>query len=146
MHAHIYSIDMRADGPFGSLEGERHALENAGKWDNAFLHQHLGKSAEIASTWDALELPKIDLLFIDGDHSLEGITTDFSMWSKFLNPNGMIAIHDYDKARAFKDRDDPKDWPAVTEFVNGVFENGFENMKFEFAHVADSLIVLKWID
>lgn len=37
---------------------------------------------------------KIDLLFIDGDHSYEGVKLDFDLYSKILNPNGLILIHD----------------------------------------------------
>lgn len=39
---------------------------------------------------------KIDLLFIDGDHSYEGVKLDFELYSKILNPNGLILIHDTD--------------------------------------------------
>lgn len=39
---------------------------------------------------------KIDLLFIDGDHSYEGVKKDFELYSKLLNPNGLILIHDTD--------------------------------------------------
>lgn len=40
---------------------------------------------------------KIDLLFIDGDHSYEGVKQDFDLYSSVLNPNGIIIIHDTDK-------------------------------------------------
>jgi len=39
---------------------------------------------------------KIDLLFIDGDHSYEGVKTDFELYSKLLTVNGIIVIHDTD--------------------------------------------------
>jgi hypothetical protein len=39
---------------------------------------------------------KIDLLFIDGDHSYEGVKKDFDLYSKILNDNGIIIIHDTD--------------------------------------------------
>jgi len=39
---------------------------------------------------------KIDVLFIDGDHSYEGIKNDFELYSKLLSPNGVIIIHDTD--------------------------------------------------
>lgn len=40
---------------------------------------------------------KIDLLFIDGDHSYEGVKTDFELYSTLLSENGIIIIHDTDK-------------------------------------------------
>jgi hypothetical protein len=39
---------------------------------------------------------KIDVLFIDGDHSYEGVKQDFDLYSKILSDNGIIIIHDTD--------------------------------------------------
>jgi cephalosporin hydroxylase len=36
----------------------------------------------------------IDLLFIDGDHSYEGVKKDFEYFSQLVNRGGVIAIHD----------------------------------------------------
>jgi len=40
---------------------------------------------------------QIDFLFIDGDHSYEGVKTDFDLYSNILSDRGIIAIHDTDK-------------------------------------------------
>lgn len=40
---------------------------------------------------------KIDVLFIDGDHSYEGVKLDFDLYSTILSENGIIIIHDTDK-------------------------------------------------
>jgi predicted O-methyltransferase YrrM len=37
---------------------------------------------------------KIDYLFIDGDHSEEGIKKDYSDYSKYLAPGAIVAFHD----------------------------------------------------
>lgn len=39
---------------------------------------------------------QIDFLFIDGDHSYEGVKTDFDLYSQILSENGIIVIHDTD--------------------------------------------------
>lgn len=36
----------------------------------------------------------IDFLFIDGDHSYEGVKKDFYLYKKFLEKGGIIAFHD----------------------------------------------------
>ena len=41
-----------------------------------------------------LDGKKIDFLFIDGDHTYEGIKKDFKMYSPLVEKNGMIAFHD----------------------------------------------------
>jgi len=40
---------------------------------------------------------KIDVLFIDGDHSYEGVKSDFELYSTILSENGIIMIHDTDE-------------------------------------------------
>lgn len=40
---------------------------------------------------------KIDFLFIDGDHTYEGVKKDFDLYSKLLSENGLIIIHDTDE-------------------------------------------------
>jgi hypothetical protein len=40
---------------------------------------------------------KIDFLFIDGDHSYEGVKLDFDLYSTLLSENGIIMLHDTDQ-------------------------------------------------
>ena len=40
---------------------------------------------------------KIDMLWIDADHSYEGIKQDFDLYSQIMSDNGIIIIHDTDK-------------------------------------------------
>ena len=40
---------------------------------------------------------KIDFLFIDGDHSYEGVKKDFDLYSTILSEKGVIVIHDTDE-------------------------------------------------
>jgi predicted O-methyltransferase YrrM len=37
---------------------------------------------------------KIDLLFIDGDHSYRGVKKDFQLYSSLVKQNGLIVFHD----------------------------------------------------
>lgn len=38
--------------------------------------------------------PKIDFLFIDGDHTQEAVAADFMNYKSFVHPGGLIAFHD----------------------------------------------------
>jgi predicted O-methyltransferase YrrM len=51
---------------------------------------------------------QVDLLFIDGDHSAEGVRVDLALYSPLLRPGGWIAFHDI--------------VPGPYEFVGGVPE------------------------
>jgi predicted O-methyltransferase YrrM len=37
---------------------------------------------------------QLDVLFIDGDHSLDGVRNDFQAYSRYVRPGGVIAVHD----------------------------------------------------
>lgn len=41
----------------------------------------------------------IDLLFIDGDHSIRGCDSDFLNYSPLVSSGGYIALHDFDPSR-----------------------------------------------
>ena len=45
------------------------------------------------------EFDKIDVLFIDGDHSIEGCKLDFELFSPNIVVGGYTAFHDYNKIR-----------------------------------------------
>lgn len=43
---------------------------------------------------DILEGEWVDFLFIDGDHTLDGVTKDFEMYGPLVREGGIIAFHD----------------------------------------------------
>jgi autotransporter strand-loop-strand O-heptosyltransferase len=43
---------------------------------------------------DILKGEKLDFLFIDGDHTYEGVKQDYIMYKEFVRPGGWIAFHD----------------------------------------------------
>jgi predicted O-methyltransferase YrrM len=45
---------------------------------------------------------KLDYLFIDGDHTFEGVKEDFDTYSKFIDKAGIIAFHDIVKDRSIE--------------------------------------------
>jgi predicted O-methyltransferase YrrM len=49
---------------------------------------------------------KIDFLLIDGDHSYDGVKSDFHMYSDLVSDNGIIAFHDIVN----------EEWPGVGKF------------------------------
>mmetsp|Transcript_24236 Transcript_24236/g.51663 ORF Transcript_24236/g.51663 Transcript_24236/m.51663 type:complete len:469 (-) Transcript_24236:310-1716(-) len=50
----------------------------------------LENPASVASTQDGL----LDLVFIDGDHSEQGVLEDIRLWRPLLRPGGILAGHD----------------------------------------------------
>lgn len=50
----------------------------------------INTSLQAVINWDS----KISLLFIDGNHDYEFVSKDFVMWSPYVIPGGIIALHD----------------------------------------------------
>jgi len=46
--------------------------------------------------------PSLDLLFIDGDHSYEGVKADWEAYKDFLKPGSIVVFHDYGWADGVK--------------------------------------------
>lgn len=76
---------------------------------------------------------KIDFLFIDGDHSIEGCKFDYLNYYPMLKEGGFLAFHDYDSSR----KDLGPTW-VIENLVN-------QNKEFEFYKKFDSLMVFKKI-
>lgn len=43
---------------------------------------------------DQLNGTPIDVLFLDGDHTFEGVATDWDLYSPLVRPGGIVALHD----------------------------------------------------
>jgi predicted O-methyltransferase YrrM len=59
-----------------SIEGDSHADETVSRLEGL------------------LEGEPLDLLFIDGDHSYDGVRADFERYGRLVRPGGLIALHD----------------------------------------------------
>jgi hypothetical protein len=73
-------------------------LENEDSFYRKSFHPRFIKSTSEKAYYDFFTRQdiKIDVLFIDGDHSYEGVKLDFELYSKILSPKGIILIHDTD--------------------------------------------------
>ena len=88
-------------------------------------------SAEIHSRSTRL----FDFVFIDGDHSYEGLKADWEGWSRLIAPGGIIALHD---SRSTPDRL-IDDWGSA-RFTRDVIEL---DPNFQIVETVDSLTVLQ---
>ena len=72
-------------------------------------------SFDAVRSWDR----PIDFLFIDGDHTEEGVIRDWSEWHRFVRPGGRVAFHD---ARIFE-KGWPKEGDGPVKVVNSLFRD-----------------------
>ena len=50
--------------------------------------------ATVARVRDALHDQPIDVLFVDGDHTYDGVKADWLAWSPLVRRGGLVALHD----------------------------------------------------
>lgn len=92
------SVDI-PHGEFGSAEGE-FTEERRNKILSGYpgeCHFVSGSSYDPKSVNEVIRIlggRKVDFLFIDGDHTEEGVTKDFFLYKEFVKEGGWIAFHD----------------------------------------------------
>jgi cephalosporin hydroxylase len=59
-----------------------------------FLRRDSHKPETVARMREVLRENELDFLFIDGDHSYEGVRSDFEMYAPLVRAGGLIAFHD----------------------------------------------------
>lgn len=88
-------------------------------------------SFDAARDWDE----RIDFLFIDGDHSFEGVTRDWDDWTPHVRVGGRVALHD---ARVF-----PGGWTQVESGPVRLAADVGDDPRWRVAGAADSTIVFE---
>lgn len=82
----VVSIDLE---PVGSTDGEFSPDRTK---DVTFI---LGDSHAQETLRQAEEFAPYDFLFIDGDHTREGVRLDYEMYSPLVRKGGIVAFHDW---------------------------------------------------
>lgn len=86
-------------------------------------------SYEAARDWS----DPIDFLFIDGDHSWEGIDRDWKDWSAHVEPGGIVALHD---SRSTTARPDPDSVRYTEEVI-------LKDKRFRLVDEIDTLLIIE---
>jgi len=55
------------------------------------VHWHVERSQDVGRDWSS---GPVDVVFIDGDHSPEGVREDWDVWHPHVRPGGYVAFHD----------------------------------------------------
>jgi len=95
------------------------------------LRQHSHDPPTVAAVARILGGRLVDLLFIDGDHSYEGVAADFRLYSPFVRDGGLIVFHDIVPGKEEHVGEVPRFWQelkasgVVTEFVDDWEQGGY---------------------
>jgi len=93
--ATIVCVDLEG-GPFGGGRSDAQLRSRANARPLQKLHLVRGDSLDpaIRERTAALTPNGVDVLFIDGDHSYDGVSGDFCMYSPLVVPGGIVGLHD----------------------------------------------------
>lgn len=95
--ATVISLDMRG-GPHGAgYPPWKIPLFKSFVHDNQKLilvNADSHKEETANQIYNILKGELLDVLFIDGDHSYEGVCTDFNLYARMVRPGGLIIMHD----------------------------------------------------
>jgi predicted O-methyltransferase YrrM len=96
-----------------------------------------GYVAWLRTTGDAAarDHTSVDFVFIDGDHSEDGLLADWRAWSPLVEPGGIVALHD---SRSTPER--PIDGAGSVKVTNDVI---LRDRQFAVVEAVDSLTVLR---
>lgn len=91
----IISIDLPG-GNFGGLSRDFYLDRNTKlEKENSFFILGDSKDENTKQQFkEILKNDKLDILFIDGDHSYDGTKHDFEFYSQYVNKDGFIVFHD----------------------------------------------------
>lgn len=96
-NATIVSIDLPGGKFGGGYTSRQSAIYRRFPRKNQNLHllrEDSHAPAALEKTMRLFEGKPVDLLFIDGDHTFEGVKKDWEMYSPLVRSGGMIVFHD----------------------------------------------------
>ena len=86
---------------------------------------------DIANLIYELDGQQADFIFIDGDHTIDGVTADYNDYREFARPGGIIAFHDIGESQPLATNQVYHLWKKLKqttvteEFVNDSKQCGF---------------------
>jgi predicted O-methyltransferase YrrM len=93
----LVGLDITSPGPLGRWSPFTVSRRAFGTLDQR-LELLLGIDSHAEATAERVQAQlggrRIDYLFIDGDHSYDGVRRDFDLYSPLVRPGGLIGFHD----------------------------------------------------
>lgn len=90
----LYAIDPYPVGRLGLSLQQLIAHREVRRSDNGKVRWLRTTGVEAGRAHARMNLPLVDFIFIDGDHTYEGLRGDWETWSPLVAPEGIVALHD----------------------------------------------------
>ena len=116
--AHVISIDLPG-GPFGGGYEIKdvQVFKTYAKIGQTiyFMRENSQEGATKKALMERLKDKKIDVLFIDGDHSYKGVKKDFELYAPLVTKGGIIIFHDICKHATAPECEVEKFWNEIKD-------------------------------
>ena len=109
-NAHVVSLDVRGYDP---LRVRMYAGFGRGTQRLDVLRADSQLETTRATVERLFGNQPLDVLFIDGDHSYDGVRSDFERYAPLVRPGGLIALHDIVEGPPGTSGDVPRFWREV---------------------------------
>jgi predicted O-methyltransferase YrrM len=96
-NAHLLAIDTRPVGRFGDWSPfslVRRGFAVGSQRVTLVMNSDSHSQSTLRRVMALLDGRPVDFLFIDGDHSYDGVLQDFNIYSPLVAPGGLVAFHD----------------------------------------------------
>jgi predicted O-methyltransferase YrrM len=90
----LWAIDPYVKGRLGVSFPELIAHREVDLVENGRVRWVKATAVDAAEQWKRERREPTDFVFVDGDHSWDGISTDWNAWSPLVAPGGVVALHD----------------------------------------------------
>jgi predicted O-methyltransferase YrrM len=131
----LYAVDPYPAGRLGFSMPERIAHAEVARVCNGQVRWIRATGVAAAAVLAAELAGQVDFIFIDGDHSYEGLRDDWQAWSPLVRPGGIVALHD---SRSTAAR--PLDDAGSVRYTRDVI---LRDSRFEPVDAVDSLSVVR---
>jgi predicted O-methyltransferase YrrM len=131
----LYAVDPYPVGRLGISMPRQIAHSEVGRVHNGRVEWIRDTGAGAARGLAPKLVGRVEFVFIDGDHSYDGLRADWEGWSELVAPGGSIALHD---SRSSEVRS--IDNAGSVRFTNEVI---LADSRYQVADKIDSLTVLR---
>ena len=131
----LYAVDPYPVGRLGISMQRQIAHSEVGRVSNGRVEWVRETGADAARGLAAKLVGRVEFVFVDGDHSYDGLRADWEGWSELVAPGGLIALHD---SRSSPVR--PIDNAGSVRFTSEVI---LADRRYQVVETIDSLTVLR---
>ena len=131
----LWAVDPFPAGRLGFSPQKPIAHSEANRVHNGTIRWVRMTGLAAAAQYEHEQRERVALIFIDGDHSYEGLTGDWFAWKPLLAPGGFVCLHD-SRSTPERNIDDAGSVRATRTIV-------LADPDFELVEEIDSLTVVK---